>query len=96
MPSLVAYNRTLKYGPRWGLLASAAGPGGCATAVGPGAAVALAGPGGAVGSYLPGVSGLSRAVLARCPLTVVDLGSLRRRLVPAAARCGRRTGSWPR
>ena len=80
MRSLVAYNRTLKYGPRWGLLASAAGRGGCATAVGPGAAVALAGPGGAVGSYLPGVSGLSRAVLARCPLTVVDLGSL-----PAAA-----------
>ena len=76
MPSLVSYNRTLKYGPRWGLLASAAGPGGCATAAGPGAALALAGPGGAVGSYLPGVSGVSRAVLARCPLTVVDLGSL--------------------
>ena len=80
MPSLVSYNRTLKYGPRWGLLASAAGRGGCATAVGPGAALALAGPGGGVGSYLPGVSGLSRAVLARCALTVVDLGSL-----PAAA-----------
>ena len=76
MPSLVTYNRTLKYSPRWGLLASAAGRGGCATAVGPGAALALAGPGGAVGSYLPGISGLSRAVLARCPLTVVDLGSL--------------------
>ena len=76
MPSLVAYNRTLKYGPRWGLLAAAAGPGGCATAVGPGAALALAGPGGQVGSYLPGAAGLSRAVLARCPLTVVDLGSL--------------------
>ena len=76
MPSLAGYNRTLKYSPRWGLLASAAGPGGCATAVGPGAALALAGPGGAVGSYLPGISGLSRAVLARCPLTVVDLGSL--------------------
>ncbi len=76
MPSLVAYDRTLKYGPRWGLLASAAGPGNCATAAGPGAALALAGPGGVVGSYLPGVSGLSRAVLARCPLTVADLGSL--------------------
>jgi hypothetical protein len=76
MPSLVSYNHTLNYGPRWGLLASAAGPGNCATAVGPGAALALAGPGGQVGSYLPGVSGVSRAVLARCPLTVVDLGSL--------------------
>ena len=76
MPSLVAYNRTLKYSPRWGLLASAAGPGGCATAAGPGAALALAGPAGAVGSYLPGVAAVSRAVLARCPLTVVDLGSL--------------------
>ena len=76
MPSLVLFNRTLKYGPRWGLLASAAGAGNCATAVGPGAALALAGPGGAVGSYLPGVAGVSRAVLARCPLTVVDPGSL--------------------
>ena len=86
MPSLAGYNRTLKYSPRWGLLASAAGPGGCATAVGPGAALALAGPGGAVGSYLPGISGLSRAVLARCPLTVVDLGSLPGR--PGGARGG--------
>ena len=76
MPSLVSYNRTLKYSPRWGLLAAAAGPGGCATAVGPGAALALAGPGGGVGSYLPGAAAVSRAVLARCPLTVVDLGSL--------------------
>ncbi len=76
MPSLVSYNHTLNYSPRWGLLASAAGPGDCATAVGPGAALALAGPAGNVGSYLPAVSGISRAVLARCPLTVVDLGSL--------------------
>ena len=84
MPSLVAYNRTLNYSPRWGLLAAAAGPGGCATAVGPGAALALAGPAGVVGSYLPGAGDLSRAVLARCPLTVVDLGSLP--AGPAAAR----------
>ena len=53
MPSLVSYNRGLHYSPRWGLLASAAGKGGCATAVGPGAALALAGPAGKVGSYLP-------------------------------------------
>jgi hypothetical protein len=76
MPSLVSYNHTLKYSPRWGLLASAAGQGNCATAVGPGAALALAGPGGDVGSYLPSISAVSRALLARCPLTVVDLGSL--------------------
>ena len=80
MPSLVTYNHGLQYSPQWGLLASAAGKGNCATAVGPGAALALAGPAGNVGSYLPAVSalrgpGLAR-VLARCPLTVVDLGSL--------------------
>ncbi len=76
MPSLVSYNHTLKYSPRWGLLASAAGHGNCATAVGAGAALALAGPGGDVGLYLPSVSAVSRALLAQCPLTVVDLGSL--------------------
>ena len=76
MPSLVSYNHALKYSPRWGLLASAAGQGNCAMAVGPGAALALAGPGGDVGSYLPSVSAVSHALLARCPLTVVDLGSL--------------------
>jgi hypothetical protein len=83
MPSLVAYNKTFRYSPHWGLLASAAGNGNCATAIGPGAALALAGPGGNVGSYLPALpttSALSRPLLARCPLTVVDLGSL-----PAAA-----------
>jgi hypothetical protein len=76
MPSLVSYNQTLRYNPRWGLLASAAGPGNCATAVGPGAALAVAGPGGNAGSYLPDVSAISRPLLARCPLTVVDLGVL--------------------
>jgi hypothetical protein len=76
MPSLVSYNHTLSYSPRWGLLASAAGKGNCATAVGPGAALALAGAAGNVGSYLPAASAVSRPVLARCPLTVVDLGAL--------------------
>jgi hypothetical protein len=77
MTSLTAYNTQLRYNPRWGLLASAAGPGQCATAVGPGAALALASPAGAVSSYLPAVSALTRQDLARCPLTVVDLGALR-------------------
>lgn len=76
MPSLASYNKRFHNNPHWGLLASAAGAGGCATAVGPGAALALAGPSGNVGSYLPGPSALSRQALARCPLTVVDLGSL--------------------
>ena len=76
MPSLVSYSQRSGYSPRWGLLASAAGRGNCATAVGPGAALALAGPAGHVGAYLAAVPALSGAVLARCPLTVVDLGSL--------------------
>src|SRR5262249_61201780 len=66
----------LHYAPYGGLLAGAAGPGGCATAAGPGAALALAGPGGYVGSYLPSAAGVTRQVLARCPLTVIDLGVL--------------------
>jgi hypothetical protein len=56
--------------------ASAPGPGHCATAAGPGAALALASPAGRVASYLPSPSALTRAILARCPLTVADLGSL--------------------
>src|SRR5260370_6535384 len=49
---------------------------GGATVAGPGAALALADRTGHVASYLPSPSGLSAAVLAGCPLTVVDLGSL--------------------
>jgi len=83
MPGLVAYNSRFHYDPQWGLLAAAPGPPGpgrCATAVGPGAALALASRAGRVASYLPSASALTAAVLARCPLTVVDLGDL-----PAAA-----------
>ncbi len=76
MPQLVAANRPFHYNPDWGLLARAAGPGQCATAIGPGAALALAGPGGHVASYLPSARTVSRAVLHRCPLTVIDLGTL--------------------
>ena len=76
MPSLISYNKRFHNSPHWGLLASAAGAGGCATAAGPGAALALAGRSGTVGSYLPDASALDRQVLARCPLTVADLGSL--------------------
>ena len=74
--SLISYNAQFHNNPGWGLLAGAAG---CSVAVGPGAALALAEPedsSGHVGSYLPSPSVLSAAVLARCPLTVVDLGNL--------------------
>lgn len=72
--TLMSYNERFHDNPDWGLLARAAP--GCATAAGPGAALALADRTGHVASYLPSPSGLSAAVLARCPLTVVDLGSL--------------------
>src|SRR5580692_3039991 len=72
LPALAAYNRQFHNTPDWGLLAGAAS---CATAVGPGAALALADPAGHVASYLPSPSALTAPVLARCPLTVVDLGN---------------------
>ena len=72
LPALAAYNRQFHNTPDWGLLAGAAG---CATAVGPGAALALADPAGHVATYLPSAAGLTATVLARCPLTVVDLGN---------------------
>jgi hypothetical protein len=73
MPQIIADNRGFHESPDWGLLGSLAS---CATAVGPGAALALASAAGAVSSYLPSAGGLSAAVLARCPLTVVDLGQI--------------------
>jgi hypothetical protein len=73
MPQLVRYNRQFHESPDWGLLGTLAS---CTTAVGPGAALALASPSGAVNSYVPSTAGLSPSVLARCPLTVVDLGQI--------------------
>ena len=101
LPALETYNRQFHNNPDWGLLARASG--GCATAVGPGAALALAEPGsraGHVASYLPAPSGLSAAVLARCPLTVVDLGVLgfterARALAAADAELGRLAAELP-
>src|SRR6266568_5502786 len=74
LAALMSYNERFHNNPDWGLLARAAP--GCATAAGPGAALALADRTGHAASYLPSPSGLSAAVLARCPLTAVDLGSL--------------------
>ena len=77
MGALMTYNTQFHNTPNWGLLARQAP--GCATAVGPGAALALAepkGPTGRVASYLPSAADLTAGVLARCPLTVVDLGNI--------------------
>jgi len=74
LPALETYNHRFHNNPDWGLL-SGQTPG-CATAAGPGAALALADRVGHVASYLPGPGQVTAAVLARCPLTVVDLGTL--------------------
>jgi len=74
LPALETYNHQFHNNPDWGLL-SGQTPG-CATAAGPGAALALADRAGHAASYLPGPGQVTAAVLARCPLTVVDLGTL--------------------
>ena len=74
LPALMSYNSQFHNNPSWGLLASRTP--GCATAVGPGAALALADSAGRVASYLPSAADLTAGVLARCPLTVVDLGNI--------------------
>ena len=74
LPALETYNHQFHNNPDWGLLSGQAP--GCATAAGPGAALALADRAGHVASYLPAPDQVTAAVLARCPLTVVDLGTL--------------------
>jgi hypothetical protein len=76
LPAIATYNKRFHYNPHWGLLASAAGPGGCATAAGPGAALALAGRPGLTPRPVGVPASGSRSVLASCPLTVVDLGAV--------------------
>jgi hypothetical protein len=71
LPGIIRDNLPYHESPAWGLLGRLAD---CATAVGPGAALALASPAGTVASYLPSPAQLSAPVLARCPLTVIDLG----------------------
>jgi hypothetical protein len=83
MPQIIQYNQQFHESPDWGLLGMLAS---CATAVGPGAALALASPGGTVSSYVPSPADLSPSVLARCPLTVVDLGQIQGRGQPASER----------
>jgi hypothetical protein len=71
-----AYNRQFSYGPDWGLLATAAGPGGCAAAAGPGAALAVASRSGDVADYAGRTGGAIRSVEKECGLLVADLGAL--------------------
>ena len=75
MRGIVSFNQPYNENPAWGMLRSAAGPAGCTTAAGPGAALALASRTGQLGSFLPGPAALTQAGVARCPLTVVDLGA---------------------
>ena len=78
MPGIVSANQAYNENPAWGLLRSAADPGRCTNAVGLGAALALASRSGLVGSFVPDPAHLTRADVARCPLTVIDLGALAR------------------
>jgi hypothetical protein len=87
-PALAGYNARFSENPQWGLLATAPGPGRCATAAGPGAALALSAASGRVARYLPSPAQLTPALLARCPLTVADLGNLPTTQGPAG-RAGR-------
>ena len=76
MPGIVSANQAYNENPAWGLLRSAADPQGCTNAVGLGAALALASRSGVTGSFVPGPAHLTQADVARCPLTVIDLGAL--------------------
>jgi len=71
MPALTSRNAGYHQSPDWGLLGRLTR---CATAVGPGAALALAAPGGRVRDYVPSPARIPAGTLARCPLTVIDLG----------------------
>jgi hypothetical protein len=73
MPELAARNAGLRFGARPGTLGDLLP---CTSAVGPGAALAAAGAEGRVGRYLPALPASPGELFARCPLTVVDLGSV--------------------
>jgi hypothetical protein len=74
MPELVTLNESLRFGAEPGLLGGSGLR--CSTAIGPGAALAVADPAGRVGRYEQRLPADPRALLAECPLTAVDLGSL--------------------
>jgi hypothetical protein len=98
LPALETYNHQFHNNPDWGLLPQQIQ--GCATAAGPGGALALAGRDGHVASYLPSPGQVTAGVLARCPLTVVDLGTLgyaerARQLAAADAQLARIAAALP-
>ena len=75
--ALVEAQEEESYDTRLGLLGGRiAETGACATAVGPGAALTLADDSGRVAMYRDDPTGLDSDLLAQCPATVVDLGSL--------------------
>lgn len=104
LPRIADFNTTYSYDPTFGVLAAtAARSHQCVTAVGPGAALATADARGhSPAAYLPGADALDAAVLARCGLTLVDLGALTdgapdrdARLRTADEALGRITGMLP-
>ena len=76
-PALVEEQEKQSYDTRLGLVGDRiADSGECATAVGPGAALALADGSGFVASYRGDPGAVDADLLAECPVTVIDLGSL--------------------
>jgi hypothetical protein len=74
---LVAAQDEQTYDTQLGLLGDRiAATGFCASAVGPGAALALAQSDGVITNYLSDPADVSPDLLAECPVTVVDLGSI--------------------
>lgn len=75
--ALSDYQRTQKYDSTLGVLGDALQLAGtCATAVGPGAALALARADGTVDDYVASPGELTGGLIARCPVTVIDLGAI--------------------
>ncbi|WP_424641310.1 hypothetical protein [Embleya sp. AB8] len=104
MERIAGVNKDTAYAPPLGALAHAvAGSGRCVTAVGPGAALASADPAGRLpGGYLPDAGSVGAEELARCALTLVDLGALpptgaarTARLAEADAAVGRIVAALP-
>jgi hypothetical protein len=73
----VVDENTGRYDPPFGVVAdSVSAGGGCTTAAGPGAALMLADADGVVSSYRAGPASVGARLLARCPVTAVDLGEV--------------------
>jgi hypothetical protein len=73
----VVDENTGRYDPPFGVVAdSVSEVGGCSTAAGPGAALMLADSDGVVSSYRANPATVGARLLARCPVTAVDLGEV--------------------